>query len=372
MAPVYYHKEGFPPRDIDWARLVPLIGPASMALARYDGLLSAVPNAYVLLSPLTTQEAVLSSRIEGTQAALSEVLEFDAGLFSEAENPERAKDIQEVRNYRNAMNRALELLEEFPICQHVIKKAHQVLMSGVRGQNRSPGEYRRIQNWIGPYGCTEAEARFIPVNSADLPNAISQWERFVHTEYQDKLVQLAILHAEFEALHPFLDGNGRLGRMLIPLFLFKTGLLSSPAFYISAYFERDRNGYYDNLLEVSRSGDWTSWCEYFLKSVAQQANENAAKAKEILTLHDKTLRQIADLTVSKSVIDAVDFICQWPIFQGSDFVANPKIRKQTARRILNLMKDKGLLVELRPSSGRRPGIYGFRDLLNIVEGHEVF
>lgn len=372
MAPVYYHKDGFPPRDIDWQRLVPLIGPASMALARYDGLLSAVPNAYVLLSPLTDQEAVLSSRIEGTQATLSEVLEFEAGLFPEAENPERAHDIQEVLNYRNAMSRALELLKKLPICQRVIKEIHRVLMSGVRGQNRSPGEYKRAQNWIGPRDCTVADARFVPISPADLPGAVSQWERFVHAEYQDKLVQLAIVHAEFEALHPFLDGNGRLGRMLIPLFLFKSGLLSSPVFYISAYFERDRDGYYDNLLEVSQSGDWTGWCEYFLKSVVQQANENATKTKDILTLYDKTLHQIADLTGSKSAIYAVDFIFQRPIFRSSDFVANPNIQNQTARRILSIMKESELLVELQGSSGRKPGIYGFRSLLNIVEGQDIF
>jgi len=372
MTPVYYHKAGFPPREIDWARLVPLIGPASMALARYDGLLSAIPNANILLTPLTAQEAVLSSRIEGTQATLSEVLEFEAGLFPEAENPSKIDDIQEVINYRNAMTKAQELLETFPLCQRVIREVHRVLMSGVRGQKCSPGDYKKIKNWIGPTKCLEADARFVPISPADLPEAISLWEKFVNSDYQDKLVQLAILHAEFEALHPFLDGNGRLGRMLIPLFLFKTGLLASPAFYISAYFERDRDGYYNNLLEVSSHGNWTGWCEYFLRAVTQQADENISKTKKILTLHEQTLHQLPKQTGSSSAVSAVEFIFHRPIFRTPDFIAKTKINAPTARRIISIMKDKGLLRMLHKARGRSPGIYGFRDLLNIVEGQDIF
>src|SRR5690606_5264656 len=170
MAPVHYHESRFPPRELDWPRLIPQLGPAAAAVARYDGMLAAVPNADVLLSPLTTQEAVLSSRIEGTQATMGEVLEFEAGR--ETASPERREDIHEVLNYRAAMREAEELLTRLPLSQRVIRALHRVLLSDVRGQHKDPGEYRRIPNWIGPPGCSIEEARFVPVPAEKLPDAM--------------------------------------------------------------------------------------------------------------------------------------------------------------------------------------------------------
>ncbi|MGQ0446716.1 MAG: Fic family protein [Beijerinckiaceae bacterium] len=223
---VSYHDGRFPPRELDWPRLLPLIGPANAAIARYDGVLHGVPNPNILLSPLSVQEAVLSSRIEGTQTTLGEVLEFEAEgeLFDES-TPKKA-DIHEVLNYRAALNEAIRLLNELPLSQRLIRGAHKVLMQGVRGHNKSPGEYRRIPNWIGPEGSTIERARFVPCGADRLPQAMDEWERYLHAAAPDRLVQLAIVHAEFEAIHPFLDGNGRLGRLLVPLFLFSQGLLS--------------------------------------------------------------------------------------------------------------------------------------------------
>ncbi len=218
---VHYHLGGFPPAELDWAQLIPLLGPASAAVARYDGTLAAIPNAAVLLSPLTTQEAVLSSRIEGTQATMGEVLEFEAEGDTPGLSEERRNDIHEVLNYRAAMRMAEKMLEDLPLSQRVIREAHKVLLSGVCGHGKSPGEYRRIPNWIGPPGCTIDEARFVPISADKLPDAMSRWERYVHDDAADRLVQLALLHAEFEAMHPFLDGNGRLGRMLVPLFMWQ-------------------------------------------------------------------------------------------------------------------------------------------------------
>jgi Fic family protein len=197
MAPVHYHKGLFPPKELNWDELLPLIGPANRALARYDGLLSAIPNAFVLLSPLTAQEAVLSSRIEGTQATLGEVLEYEAGMVPEDDSPEKRGDIQEVLNYRKAMAEALEQLRGMPLCGRVIKNVHRVLMSGVRGRNSDPGEYKKIQNWIGPKGCKIEEAKFIPISPAELPQAMGTWEKLIHSKYKDELVQLALLHAEW-------------------------------------------------------------------------------------------------------------------------------------------------------------------------------
>lgn len=370
--PVHYHEGGFPPRRIDWDRLIPLIGPASAALARYDGTLAAIPNSALLLSPLMTQEAVLSSRIEGTQATMGEVLEYEAGVSPMPADPERTADIQEVLNYRQAMWRAVDLLTELPLCQRLLKETHKVLMEGVRGQNKSPGEYRKIQNWIGPPGTPIEKATYVPISSEKLPAAMSQWERFIHKNAPDKLVQLAMLHAEFEALHPFLDGNGRLGRMFVPLFLFSEKLIRSPVFYISAYLEARRDVYYGKLLEISKGDAWTSWCSFFLEAIAEQAEENRQKAEAILKLYEKERTRFVDLTHSQHAVEALDFLFMRPIFQASAFTIESGIPRATANRILKTLRDNGLFRVIRQSEGRRPAVLAFRELLNIAEGREVF
>ncbi|MCK4593977.1 Fic family protein [bacterium] len=370
MAVVHYHEGRFPPPTLDWPTLIPLLGPAAASLARYDGMLAAIRNPEILLSPLTTQEAVLSSRIEGTQATMGEVLEFEAG--QKAASPERRDDIYEVLNYRKAMRKAEELLMELPLSQRVVRETHRVLLSGVRGQNRSPGEYRRMPNWIGPPGCRIEEANFVPIGADRLPDAMSAWERYLHSELPDRLVQLAILHVEFEALHPFLDGNGRLGRMLVPLFLWQMGLLRRPMFYISAFFEARRDVYYERLLAVSRDDDWTSWCRFFLEAVRGQAEDNLTIATAILELYDSMLKRVAELTRSQYAVHALQWIFEKPIFKSSDFVAMARIPAPTARRFLSVLRDSGVLTTVVESSGRRPSVYAFGKLLNIVEGSDVF
>lgn len=366
-----YHDGDFPPEDrIDWSAVIPLIGPAVAAVARYDGTLSAIPNPHVLLSPLTTQEAVLSSRIEGTEATMSEVLEFEAGR--EAESPERRDDIQEVINYRRAMGRAEQMLQDLPLCQRVVREAHRVLLAGVRGEGKSPGEYRRIPNWIGPPGCTMEEATFVPISAENLPAAMSAWERYIHDDVPDRLVQLAVVHAEFEALHPFLDGNGRLGRMLVPLFLSEYDLISRPMFYISAYFEARRDEYYEGLLAVSRDGEWTGWCRFFLKAVRAQAEENLAKARGILELYEKMKGQVADATRSQYASRVLDWIFEYPVFNSAPFSTHAGIPARTARRLLAKLVDHGVLRVVQPSNGRRGTILVFPDLLNVAEGRDVF
>ena len=370
--PVQYHYAKFPPSTMDWSRLIPLIGPASAALARFDGTLSAIPNAAVLLGPLTTQEAVLSSRIEGTQATMGEVLEYEAEGDSKDLPTERKADINEVLNYRRAMWHAVELLKELPLCLRVVREAHRILLAGVRGHGRSPGEYRRIPNWIGPPGCAIEEARYVPISADRLVEGMSAWEQYIHQEAPDRLVQLAIIHAEFEALHPFLDGNGRLGRMCIPLFMYKTGLIQSPMFYISAFFEANRDEYYERLLAISRDGDWTGWCDFFLRAVAKQAQENQAKATEILGLYEAQKNRIVELTHSQYAIHALDFVFARPIFKASDFTNCGDISTPTAKRILSVLRESGLLKILREASGRRPAFYVFSELLNTAEGKDIF
>jgi len=372
MAPVYYHEGGFPPEKLDWERLIPLIGPANAAVARYDGILSAIPNATVLLSPLTTQEAVLSSRIEGTQATMGEVLEYEAEGESDKLSSERKADIHEIINYRKAMRVAENMLKKLPLCQRVVKKAHRVLLSGVRGHGRSPGEYRKISNWIGPPGCSIEEAKFVPPSADKLPVAMSVWEKYLHADAPDRLVQLAIIHAEFEALHPFLDGNGRLGRMLIPLFMYQSEIISSPMFYISAYLEAHRDEYYDRLMHVSSEGAWIEWCIFFLKAIRHQANDNQQKARDILALYEQMKTKFVDLTHSQYAILALDWIFERPIFKSTDFVQSAGIPQPTAFRILNVLKKNDILRELRPGRGRTAAILMFVELLNIAEGYPAF
>ena len=370
MAAVHYHAGGFPPDErLDWPRLVPLIGPATAAVARYDGMLAAIPNPSVLLAPLTTREAVLSSRIEGTQATMGEVLEFEAGR--EPESPTLRDDISEILNYRAAMRRAEEMLAELPLSLRVVRDAHSVLLQGVRGEGKAPGEYRRTPNWIGPPGCTIDDATFVPIGADKLPDAMSVWERYIHRNATDRLVQLAILHAEFEALHPFLDGNGRLGRMLVPLFLWQHDLIRTPMFYISAYFEARRDAYYEGLLAVSRDDDWTGWCRFFLQAVQAQAEDNLTRTQGIIDLYDNMKSRVDELTRSRYAIRALDWMFERPIFRSTDFVSTAGIPEATARRVLKPLIEAGVLTVLLSGGGRRSNVLCFSDLLDIAEGRRV-
>ena len=370
--PVRYHEGKFPPSELEWAKLVSLVGSANAAIARYDGLLSAIPNAAILLSPLTTQEAVLSSRIEGTQATMGEVLEYEAkGDTGDPISPKEA-DIWEVLNYRKAMRAAEAMLQEIPLSQRIIREAHRILLSGVRGHGKSPGEYRRIPNRIGPHGCDMDDATFIPISADKLPEAMSRWERYIHEKTPDHLIHLALLHAEFEALHPFLDGNGRLGRMLFPLYMYQAGVIQRPMFYINAFLEANREAYYERLLAVSRDYDWTGWCVFFLAAVQKQAEENLQKINAILSLYNQMKIRFVDLTHSQYAIHALDWIFERPILKSSDFVRFSSIPKPTAQRIINMLKGEDILHTLQESRGRKAAVLAYPALLNIAEGYDAF
>jgi len=368
-SPVRYHLGKFPPRELDWSRLIPLLGPANASLARYDGLLSAIPNSHVLLSPLTTQEAVLSSKIEGTHVTIGEVLEIEAGGESKNITQPKRDEAEEVLNYRKAMLACVAEMERRPLSQQVLRTAHSILMEGVRGRDMTPGRYRTEQNWIGPKGCSLEQASFIPIAPEHLQPGMDEWERFLTSTGQpDLLVQLALLHVEFEALHPFKDGNGRLGRMLIPLYLFQRKLLTSPDFYMSGYLEANREEYQERLRAVSQDGDWTGWCVFFLAGIQQQATQNDGKARSILQLYERLKKEVADLTRSQYSIRAVDFVFRAPIFSASLFSNDSSIPKPTANRILILLREAEIIHTLREAKGQMPGIYAFTELIKIAEG----
>lgn len=361
-----YHYSHFPPINLNWKKLIPLIGPTSAAIAHYDGLLKVIPNPEILLSSLETREAVLSSRLEGTQATVDEVLEYEAtggvGNYSDYQKA----DFQEIVNYQKAINEAKHLLKKLPLSQRVIKEIHKILLAGVRGQNKSPGEYRRVPNWIGSPGCTMETATYIPISVDKLLIGMDAWEKFIHADFFDTLVQLALLHVEFEALHPFLDGNGRLGRILIPLFMWQKGIISQPVFYASSVFENDRENYYSYLLAVSRDGAWTEWCQFFLETMQKQAYDNNNKAKSIIDLHVKMKKKIPNLVRSQYTIQALDWIFRSPIFSPHQFFQGTKIPEPTARRIISSLVDNNILNLIIQARGQRAAIYRFSELLQIV------
>lgn len=361
MRPFIPHN--LPLGDLDWETFRKYIGPANRVIARYDGLLQSIPNPAVLLSPLTTQEAVLSSKIEGTQATLEEVLRYEADPKRETRH---YQDIREIINYRKAMAYAVEELEERPLSLNLLKKIHSILMDSVRGQNKSRGNFRKVQNWIGKPGSPQEEARFIPPDPLKLPDYLDDFEKYLHHEDDDVIVQAGIIHAQFEILHPFLDGNGRIGRILIPLFIYSKGVLHQPMFYISAYLEANRAEYYDKLKEISDNDSWEKWITFFLKAVIEQANRNTDKAQQILELYNNMKQKIVDYTHSQYALQALDCLFTVPIFSSRDFQKQSDIPKASAARIIKVLKEEDVIETLEEARGRKPAIYLFRRLIEIV------
>jgi len=367
-----YTPNVLPLTDLDFRRLLPLVGQANAALARYDGLLQGIPNPAVMLSPLTTQEAVLSSKIEGTQATVDEVLEQEAGLIKKGEKYE---DIQEISNYRHALYSAREHLKDYPIRLGFVRELHRILMSSVRGQDKTPGEFRLDQNWIGKHGCTMEQATFVPPNPHQLPDHLQAWEKYLDSNDVDFLLQTAVVHAQFELLHPFKDGNGRIGRILIPLFLYQKRALSQPMFYLSEYLESHRDEYYQRLRAISVEGDWNGWIVFFLHAIITQAGQNSIRVTAIQRLYEEMKLAIQAATHSQYTVHVLDAVFSKPVFRSSDLAQQLfkefGIHEKTTPGLLRQMKEAGILRELQPGSGRRPATLCFPRLINLAEGREV-
>ena len=360
-----YIPDELPLVNLDFKRLFAYVGNANAELARYDGLLQGVINPAVLLSPLTTNEAVLSSKIEGTQATLDEVLEHEAGLLMDTE---KKYDIQEIVNYRSALIQAEKVLIKHKLSLHLIREIHNTLLDSVRGKNKTPGSFRIDQNWIGKYGCSIKEASFVPPSPLILNEHLEKWEVYVQGDDIDVLVQLAIVHAQFELIHPFKDGNGRIGRLLIPLFLYTKNKLASPMFYLSSYLENNRDEYYARLASISSDNDWNGWIEFFLIAITKQAKENAVKVKKMIALYNEMKDKISNITRSQFAIQILDALFSQPIFKTTDFVKRTKIKKTTAMSLLKSIKEENILSTLREARGSSAGILVFTELLSIVEG----
>lgn len=365
--PVCYHEGFFPPKNIDLAVLAPHIESATVALARYDSFLGMLPNPRILVSPMLIQEAVTSSKIEGTRATVSEVLEYEAGNTDV--EPSLHNDIQEIANYQVALELATQMMDELPISGRMLRAAHRTLLSNVRGRYKSPGLYRTDQNWIGAVGSNLETAKYVPVAPEHLDDAMARWERYVNSEGPSKLLKIAIAHAEFESIHPFCDGNGRIGRMLVPLMLWQEEFIGEPCFYVSEVIEQRDAEYRDALLAVSRDDNWTDWCSFFLDILEKQATVNDGKVRAIFKLNENWKRKLTASSGSAHASDVVDAIFCAPVFSGSALVKRcGGIQPHTVRRLLKCLCELGCLKELTPAHGRKSAIYCFEELLRITEG----
>jgi Fic family protein len=258
-------------------------------LSELSGLGHVLPNPHLLIGPLLRREAVQSSRIEGTQASLSDVL-LDEATPAQSATP-KSDDLREVRNYVAALEHGIARLGELPLSLRLVKELHGRLMNGVRGDQATPGEFRRTQNWIGPAGSNLMNAPYVPPPVDEMTELLADWERYLHLhDRTPDLVQCAIMHEQFEAIHPFLDGNGRVGRLMITLFLIERGRLSRPLLYLSDFIERHRQDYYDLLQRVRTHGEWIPWIRYFLTGVGETARDAAARARRLLELREAMIR----------------------------------------------------------------------------------
>jgi Fic family protein len=353
------------PVKIDYEPLIGHITKAHRAIASLDSLLSALPNPSLLGRTMQTKEAVLSSQIEGTQATLDEVLAHDA-VVNKKEGETKKQDINEIINYRRALDLGIKNLEMLPLSENLIKKIHATLLKSGRGANKAPGEFRKIQVYIGMPGAEISEASYIPPTADEIIPLFSNLEKYLNSdEEKDKLVQIAIAHYQFEAIHPFLDGNGRVGRLIISLFLYEKKLLAHPFLYLSEFFEEHRQAYYELLRNVSEQQDWENWIKFFLNALTIQAQKAEETGRAILKLHSELKEQITVIN-SQYAPYLLDAIFVRPIFTTASMHKHVKIKNtQTFFNLINKFVEIGILKESDPKQ-KRNKVYIFDKLMRIL------
>jgi len=362
---VDYHYGKFPPKDINYKRLLTPLSNAAAEIARYDATMKTLRNSNLLLAPLKRREAVISSRIEGTVATIDEVLKLEADE-NERDTPMGARqEVVEVLSYSRALTTAQRMVSEgIPLSGRVIKQAHRELLLSGRGADQQPGEFKSEQNFV--VDKNKKKVLFVPIKPAEFNAAFKVYEEYINSDDDEKLIQIALSHVEFEALHPFKDGNGRVGRMLVTLMLWTKGLISAPHFYISGELEADKDQYIDRMRAVSQKGDWTEWSVFFLDALSKQAKHNIIKAQAIIDLYNQMKAEFQELLSSQWTINALDYIFTKPVFRNSSFVTESGIPRPSANRISSTLATRGILQTLEPSSGRRAALYAFEPLLKIV------
>ncbi len=350
------------PPAIEWdTELVAQISKADLAVGTLSGLGETLPNPHLLIYPFIRREAVLSSRIEGTQSSLSDLLLF------EATQVEKQRDVKEVQNYVHAMEFGLKRLTELPLSLRFIRELHGILMEGVRGEHAAPGEFRQSQNWIGSAGATLNEATFVPPPVAEMQECLSQLEKFLHSDTRlPPVVQAAMVHYQFETIHPFLDGNGRIGRLLVTLLLCQKNVLSKPLLYLSAFFEQHRPEYYEFLLKVSQGGEWRKWIEFFLQAVTEQSEDAVARSRHLLEL----LRGYSQLAREKHLPPTagqlVELIFMKPVLNAKTAQEFLKVSYPSAQYALISLENVGILTEI--TGRKRDKAYSAKEILKALDG----
>ncbi len=336
--------------------LVLMLSRADAALSELSGLGRVLPNPHLLISPMVRREAVQSSKIEGTQASLSDIL-LDEATPAQAEAG-NAADLREVHNYVTALEHGIVRLKDLPLSLRLVRELHGKLMAGVRGDKATPGEFRRSQNWIGPAGSNLMNAPYVPPPVDEMTELLADWERYLHVrDRTPDLVQCAIMHEQFEAIHPFLDGNGRVGRLMITLFLIERGRLSQPLLYLSDFVECHRSDYYDLLQRVRTHGEWIPWLRYFLTGVERTARDAALRARRLLELRETMMRK-----AERALVDQLFVNPYITISKAAEVLG---VSQPTATKVLKKLEADGVLKETtRRTWGK---VYLARGVLAAIE-----
>ncbi len=363
---VFYHNDAFPPVQLDYEKILKPLASATSAISRFDQILKTLHNSEILLAPLRNQEAVISSRMEGTVSTIDEIFRYEADVEGDEENENAARsEVIETVLYQRALKAGQRAIEEGrPFSEWLVRALHQALLWFGRGAEKNPGQYKTKQNYIA--GKSKRDILFVPISPQKLSEGMEKLFRYIEETENQSLLKTAISHAEFEALHPFEDGNGRVGRMLVTLLLWKEGEISEPHFYISRYLEENKTEYIEKMRDVSRHDTWTQWCIFFLNALEVQAHRNLEIAEQIQSLYEISKAQFTEALSSKWSQQALDFIFANPVFRINKFVRETNITDPSARRFVRALQEKELLICLEEPSGRRPALYAFEPLLELV------
>jgi len=344
-----------PPILLD-SEMIHLLSQADRALGRLDGASEILPNADLFVAMYVSKEAVLSSQIEGTQASLIDVLAFEA----DATSPQNPQDIEEVMNYVKALNYGLQRLDTLPLSLRLIREIHALLLQGVRGAHRSPGEFRTAQNWIGHPDGTLHTAQFVPPSPADMSTALDKLERFIHEErVLPILIKVGLVHAQFETIHPFLDGNGRMGRLLITFILCSEGVLRRPLLYLSHFFKMQRFDYYRHLQNIRAHGDWESWLKFFLRGVSEVAQEATTTARKIVQLREQH-RDLISTRLFRSAGPAwqlLEFLYRRPVVTVKNVAEVTGLSYANANSLVARFTEQGILEQMDNNKRNRRFVY---------------
>jgi len=345
------------------SELQTLLSKADRALARLDGVVTVLPNPDLFIAMYVKKEALLSSQIEGTQASLEGILEFEADLTPK----EDIDDIKEVVNYIKALDYGIEKLKTLPMSLRLIKEIHKILIKGTRGTYKTPGEFRRTQNWIGPSGANLNEATFVPPPPGMLLELMGNLEKFIHSKDNiPPLVKIALIHSQFETIHPFLDGNGRIGRLLITFYLYWRNILSKPLLYLSFYFKKNRAEYYDLLMKVRKESVWEEWIKFFLKGIGEVSEEATNTAREIIKLKDDLITKLYENSISSIyAVKLIDLLFKNPVIDVKNIVEELNTHRDTANELVKRFEKIGILKEI--TGKQRYKKYIFSDYVDIIK-----